>query len=285
MSERLLNTLPLADIELPPTEDDLPYDDGMPMETNRHRQQMTLLLETIENAWSGRDDFFVGGNMFVYFSPEQVKDYDFKGPDFFAVVGVPRRDRKSWVTWQEGKAPDVIIELLSTSTARFDKTEKKRIYQNRLRTPEYFWYDPFSAEWAGFRLHGNVYQPIKPDRQGRLVSQSLDLALVRWDGVYSDVEARWLRWATLEGELLPTGRELADQAWLLAEEERLRADAAQELADVAQQHAASAQQQAEAAQQQAKAAQQQAHSEHQRAEALARMLARYEAQFGQLSEE
>jgi len=256
MTQTTIHHLPLADIELPPTEDDLPYDDGMPMETNRHRQQMSLLLETIENAWSGRDDFFVGGNMFVYFSPQQVKDYDFKGPDFFAVVGVPRRDRKSWVTWQEGKAPDVIIELLSSSTAQYDKTEKKQIYQNRLRAPEYFWYDPFTGEWAGFRLRGNVYQPLKPDREGRLISQSLDLALVRWDGVYSDVSARWLRWQTLEGELLPTGRELADQAWLLAEEERLRAEAETQRAE----------------------------AERRRADELATLLARYQAEFGSLPE-
>lgn len=271
MAQAVIETLPFVDIEIPPTEDDLPYDDGMPMETNRHRQQMTLLLETIENAWSGRDDFFVGGNMFVYFSPQQVKDYDFKGPDFFAVVGVPRRDRKSWVTWQEGKAPDVIIELLSTSTAQYDKTEKKRIYETRLRAPEYFWYDPFSGEWAGFRLRGNSYQPIKPDKQGRLVSQSLDLALVRWDGVYSDVEACWLRWETIDGELLPTGRELADHAWLQVEEERLRAEAAQREAEVAQREAEAAQRDAEAAQH--------------RADELTVLLARYQAQFGQLPEE
>jgi hypothetical protein len=44
------------------------------------------------------------------------------------------------------------------------------------------------------------------------------LALVRWTGAYREVEAIWLRWATLEGELLPTAQELAQQ-------ERRRADA------------------------------------------------------------
>jgi hypothetical protein len=47
------------------------------------------------------------------------------------------------------------------------------------------------------------------DSQGRLISQCLDLALLRWDGIYQDVEARWLRWATLEGALLPTPQEVA----------------------------------------------------------------------------
>lgn len=216
MAQATLPT-PFYYFDLPPTEDELPSDDGIPMETLRHRLQMNLLIEPIELAWADRNDFFVNGNMFVYFSPDQVMDYDFRGPDFFAVLDVPKRERKSWVVWQEGKGPDVIIELLSESTAHFDKTEKKRIYQNRLRAPEYYWYDPFTAEWAGFQLQKGVYQPLRPDKAGRLISPLMNLALVRWDGVYGDVETRWLRWATLDGDPLPTGRELAEQ-------ERQRAD-------------------------------------------------------------
>ncbi len=253
MSTRLLSP-PVLEFELPPTEDELLYDDGMPMATLRHRLQMNLLIEPIELAWADRDDFFISGNMFVYFSPNQVMDYDFRGPDFFAVLGVPKRERKSWVIWQEGKGPDVIIELLSESTARQDKSEKKQIYQNRLRVPEYYWYDPFTAEWAGFTLQKGVYQPIRPDKAGRLISSQMNLALVHWDGVYGDVEARWLRWATLDGVLLPTGREWAEQERERAEQERERAE---------QERIRAEQAEAEAA-------------------ALGQMLARYQAQFGDL---
>jgi hypothetical protein len=125
---------------------------------------------------------------------------------------LPRREHKSWVVWQEGKGPDVVIELLSERTAALDKGEKKQIYQECLRVPEYFWFDPFSAEWAGFALQEGVYQPLVPDAQERLVSQRVGLALVRWEGAYQGVSARWLRWATLEGPLLPTGSELAERA-------------------------------------------------------------------------
>jgi len=89
--------------------------------------------------------------MFVYYSLEQARNQDFKGPDVFVVLVVPRRERKSWVVWEEGKGPDVVIELLSNSTAEHDKTAKKQTYQNRLRVPEYFWFDPFNPEdLAGF---------------------------------------------------------------------------------------------------------------------------------------
>ena len=61
-----------------PTQDYLPYDDGEPMESERHLYQMMLLIETLKQHWAGRDDFFIGGNMAVYFSSEQVKKKDFR---------------------------------------------------------------------------------------------------------------------------------------------------------------------------------------------------------------
>ncbi|MEB3339075.1 MAG: Uma2 family endonuclease, partial [Leptolyngbyaceae bacterium] len=137
-------------IQLPPTQYELPCDDGEPMETERHKVQLQLLTDALVPWLEARDDGYVGGNMFVYYSMAQVKNQDFKGPDFFAVVDVPKGERRSWVSWEEGKTPDVVIELLSESTAEVDKGVKKLIYQNRMHVPEYFWYDPFNPEdWAG----------------------------------------------------------------------------------------------------------------------------------------
>jgi Uma2 family endonuclease len=215
-----------ADWQDVPTQDDLLCDDGIPMETRRHKLQMDLLTTPLHNWLVASDrQGFVGGNMFVYFSPLQVRNQDYRGPDVFVVLDVSNADRKSWVVWEEGKAPDVVIELLSASTAQQDKTVKKQIYQQQLRVPEYFWYDPYHPEdFAGFSLERGVYQPILFDSQQRLVSQQLGLTLVRWQGSYMAAEAIWLRWATLAGELLPTDRELVVEEQQRAEEERQRAD-------------------------------------------------------------
>ena len=235
MSETTLTETGPLDIILPPTQDELPYDDGVPMESERHLLQMQLLIETLQLGWVERQDFYVGGNMFVYYSLEQVRNKDFKGPDVFVVQGVPRRERKSWVIWEEGKGPDVIIELLSESTAQQDKTEKKLIYQNQIRVPEYFWFDPFNSEdWAGFALRDGVYEPLKLDAQGRFVSQQLGLTLVRWQGSYKQVEAVWLRWATVEGVLLPISQEQAQQERQRAERERQRAEQERQRAEQAE---------------------------------------------------
>ena len=224
------------------------------METPRHRQQMNLLIETLSLHWADRSDFFAGGNMFLYFSLEQVRGRDFRGPDFFVVLGVPERERKSWVVWQEGRAPDVIIELLSESTATVDKGEKKQVYQDVLRVPEYFWYDPFSGELAGFHLSDGTYEEIAPDASGRLPSRRLGLLLVRWQGTYAGTEALWLRWATPDGALLPTSIERLEAERQRAETERRRAEAERQRTE----------------------------TERRRAEEAERRLAAFEARFGRL---
>ena len=198
-------------ITLPPTQAELPYSDGDPMESERHILQMQLLMDTLRTHWADRD-VFIGGNMFVYFSLQQVRNRDFRGSDFFVVLDVPRGERKSWVIWEEGKGPDVVIELLSESTAEEDRGRKMRVYQDWLRVPEYYWYDPFSAEWAGFKLSNRQYTPLAPDEQGRLTSDSLGLLLTRWTGTYKGIEATWLRFAQADGTLLPTPDEQAEAA-------------------------------------------------------------------------
>ena len=163
---------------LPPSSDELVVDDGEPMETARHSQQMMILIQSLEDAWRGRDDFYVGGNMFLYFSETQARRNDFRGPDVFVVLNTTRRERKAWVVWEEdGKTPDVIIELLFDRTEKVDRGEKMRIYAARLKVGEYFLFDPFSGLLEGYELdvlHG-AYVPKKPTAQGRLRCEQMGL--------------------------------------------------------------------------------------------------------------
>ena len=243
------------DVTIPPTEDELPYSDGEPMESQCHILQMHLLMDVLETAWADRP-VFIGGNMFVYFDIAQSRGRYFRGPDFFVVLDVPRRDRKSWVVWQEGKGPDVVVELLSEGTRRFDKGDKMLVYQEQLRVPEYYWYDPYSAEFAGFALRDGRYTPLAPDAQGGLFSQRLGLTLVPWRGVYQNVENVWLRFAAPDGSLLPTPEEKAAQA----------------------------EQVAEAATRQREEAERQREAAERRAAELEAQLARYRERFGDLGE-
>jgi Uma2 family endonuclease len=209
-----------------PTQDELPYSDGEPMESERHFFEIMMLLQPLRLAWAERDDYYAGGNMFVYFSPEQVKHNDFRGPDFFVVMGANgKHERKSWVMWEEGgKLPNLVIEFLSESTAAFDRKGKKLIYQDQWRTQEYFYFDPFTDEFEGFSLGPQGYEPMQPDGQGRFISRVTGLALRRWKGEFMGVKAPWLRWETLEGGLLPTPDEVAEQERVRTEQERVRTE-------------------------------------------------------------
>ncbi len=179
------------------------WSDEPPLESNLHLTQIILLIKCLEWLWQDREDYLATGNLTIYYSPNQKKSEYFRGPDFFVVLGTTRnQNRKSWVVWQEeGKYPNVIIEILSENTAKTDREEKKEIYQNTFRTPDYFWFDPYSLEFEGSTLIRGKYQPIEPNQQGWLWSEELGLYL----GIYADK----LRYFSPRGQLIPTPEEAA----------------------------------------------------------------------------
>ncbi|MFM6183438.1 MAG: Uma2 family endonuclease, partial [Dolichospermum sp.] len=97
---------------------------------------------------------------------------------------------------------------------------------------------PFNpSDFAGFSMGSDGYEPIIPDAQNRLLSKQLGLALVLWSGVFGYANTVWCRWATLDGVLLPTEHELAQEAQQQAQEAQHQAQEAQQQAQEAQQRA------------------------------------------------
>lgn len=223
----------------PPRGRDLPYSDGVPLESLWHRMTGDLLLACLQWHWRGREDFFAGANQFFYFDPAQAKNNDFLGPDFYVVKGVSHEPlRRSWVTWDEGgRVPNVIVELVSESTAAEDRGEKKRVYLQQLDVKEYFCFDPNGQVLEGWRKNGRRKPtPINPTTDGRLWSEELDLFLGSWTGEVYRYRDVWLRFFDANGTLIQT----------LSEAEAARA---QQEAARAQQEAARARQEAARAQQ------------------------------------
>ncbi|BAZ28013.1 hypothetical protein NIES4074_04430 [Cylindrospermum sp. NIES-4074] len=190
------------------------YSDEPEMESSLHYMQLLLLVTSLEWLWRDKNDYFIGANLTIYFSRQQLKNREFRGPDFFLVKQTEKRPRNSWVLWEEdGKYPNLIIELLSTSTANVDKTLKKNLYQDRFHTPEYFWFSPDTLEFAGFHIVGSEYQEITPNTNGWRWSQEL--------GLYLGIESGKLRYFTAEGSLVPTPEEAALQTQLELEQQTL----------------------------------------------------------------
>lgn len=197
-----------------------PETDGAPMtETDIHRRQLLDLLFALDMFFQSSPDVYVAGNLMLYYvegDPSQSI-----APDVFVVRGISKGDRRVYKTWEEGKAPDVVIELTSSSTRLNDLGAKKGIYE-ALGVQEYFVFDPL-VEYLrpvllGYRLSGPGYQPMTAEP---LFSEVLGLELRVVDG--------WLRFYNrATGQLLRTPAEEHD-ARQAAEEElaRLRAELAQ----------------------------------------------------------
>jgi Uma2 family endonuclease len=205
------------DIMLPPTN---LYSDEPPLETDFHRRQIDLLIRLLEFWWRDRSDFYISGNLTVYYNEQQLKKRDFRGPDIFVVLGAEKKDRRSWAIWEEGgKYPNVVIELLSSSTEAVDRGKKKDLYQDVWRVPEYYWFHPETLEFAGFHLVNSQYEAIAPTDTGRLQSLQLELEL--------GIHERQLRWFTADGDLIPLPEEV----------ERQRAEQAEQAKEQAQKRA------------------------------------------------
>jgi Uma2 family endonuclease len=216
---------------------DLPFDlvteDGIPMDHFLDSVQLSLFRSVIGQlmAEQGRTDYCIGGNNFVYYSPQQAWDvYEgrpyYRGPDLFFVDHVPQQPRKAWVSWEEsGRLPDLIVEFLSPSTEKVDREDKMDLYARIFRTPEYYLYDFDTAILEAYRLSGTAYRPVRPDRNGRFRSDVLGLDLGIWHGVVDNWDAAWIRPFFPDGRLAPTreeaGHRRADEAE--AELARLRA--------------------------------------------------------------
>jgi Uma2 family endonuclease len=197
------------------------WSDEPPLESDLHRDQIDLLIRLLRAWWRDQQQGYVSGNLTIYYSPNQKKSEDFRGSDFFVVLGATVQERRSWVVWQEGgQYPHVIVELLSDSTASVDRGLKKDLYQNTWRIPEYFWFHPDTLEFEGFRLMNGVYDAIAQTSEGWRWSQQLQL--------YLGIHERKLRFFTAQGRLVPlpeqAAQQRAEQAEAALAQERQRAE-------------------------------------------------------------
>lgn len=183
-----------------------PTSDGKPMaETEVHRDLMFRLIQTLSRFFAGQH-VCVSGNLFIFY--EQGNRRRHISPDVFVARGVEERVRLNYLVWEEGKGPDLVIELTSSSTRHEDQTRKMVRYRDTLRVKEYFLFDPFGdyldPRLQGFRLRGGTYVPVRP-RGGRLPSQVIGLHLEQ-DG--DDLRL----WNPQTEAWVPTPGELLEQA-------------------------------------------------------------------------
>jgi Uma2 family endonuclease len=158
-----------------------PSSDGRPVaETDWHLDAMIILLETLKRFYAADPTTYVAGNMLVFYEPGNKCKH--VSPDVFVVKGVPKHQRPNFLIWEEGKGPDLVIELTSATTRKEDFKQKFQVYRDIMKVREYFLFDPredyLDPPMQGYRLQGGEYRPIEP-LDDRLPSEVLGLHLVR----------------------------------------------------------------------------------------------------------
>jgi len=233
---------PRSPKEVLPTMYDLPSEDpeepGLPDQF--HLLQPRLLDESFCPPNYPSDEIFVASDLNLYYDSRNPLWY--KRPDWFAVLGVSRlyeqRDlRLSYVVWQEGVYPFIVVELLSPGTEKEDLGQTLRdieqppgkweVYEQILRIPYYAVFDRYKYELRMFKLDGGRYAEVALS-EPRFWIPELELGLGVWQGRYQDIEQPWLRWYDGTGNWVLTSTEhekqLAEQERRRAEQERRRAE-------------------------------------------------------------
>ncbi len=212
---------PRSPKEVLPTMYDLKSEDpgepGLPDEF--HDLQPELLRLTFRPPNYPADQVFVASDLNLYYDPRHPRWY--KRPDWFAVLGVSRlyeeKDlRLSYVTWQEGVNPFVVVELLSPGTEQEDLGQTLReasqpptkweVYEQILRVPYYLVFNRYTDELQAFGLMTSRYQALTLEEQG-LWLEEVQLGLGLWQGTYQGIDRLWLRWYDRGGNWIPTPAE------------------------------------------------------------------------------
>ena len=219
-----------------PTMYDLPSEDpeepGLP--DNFHDFQPQLLRETFCPPLYQPEQFFIARDMNLYYDVRHVNWY--KRPDWFVVLNTsPQFEgdlRLSYVIWQEGINPFIVVELLSPSTEKEDLGQTVRevhqpptkweVYERILRIPYYVMFSRYTDELKIFELVGNRYQELKLTAPQFWFTE-IELGLGVWSGTYERIERKWLRWYNAQNIWIPTPAEQLIQERQRAEQERQRA--------------------------------------------------------------
>ncbi len=205
-----------------PTMYDLPSEDpeepGLPDEF--HDLQPQLLSATLRLVDVKSDRIFTGTDLNLYYDAEHKW---YKRPDWFVAIGVPRlydkHDmRMSYVVWDEGVSPSVIVELLSEGTDKEDlgltkaqpgkAPTKWDVYEQILKVPNYVVYDRYKDILRAYRLVQGQYQAIEIENE-RIWMPELKAELGLWQGEYQGITRKWLRWLDADGNWISTPEEKA----------------------------------------------------------------------------
>ncbi len=147
------------------------------IQRDRHLRSNTNLFTVFDNRYANDPSVGVFSDLKMVWGIPGLKE---PAPDVAVVPNLQNQDedtdRPTFDVKKEGTRPCLVIEVMSPSYPG-DDTSKVEIYE-QAGISEYIIINPHSEkvrpfyEIWGYQLVGGQYQPIKPDKQGRLLSQT-----------------------------------------------------------------------------------------------------------------
>ncbi len=223
---------PLSPRETLPTMYDLPSENHGELGVDQfHSFQSELLWLTFSPANYKSDRIFSASDLNLYYDVHHQNWY--KRPDWFGVVGVPKlydsqELRLSYVIWQEGVNPHIVVELLSPSTEKEDLGESRlreqisqngnaenppskwEVYEKILRIPYYVIFSRYTDQMRVFTLQSDRY--VEKDlTELKVWMTEIELGIGLWKGEYKGVQRLWLRFYDHNENWILTDAEQSEQ--------------------------------------------------------------------------
>jgi Putative restriction endonuclease len=225
------------------TEDDTPVDNFY---SEKQGKLSTHTLYAASHPFGKGRSFIAVADVGLYNSPDSKP----LAPDVMISLDVTlpeniwEKRKRSYLIWEFGKTPEVVMEIVSNKIGGEDGEKLTRYSQ--MRIPYYVIYDPekqlsdqvlriYELQATAYVLRTDHWLP------------SIGLGLVFWHGRFEDRVDTWLRWCDRDGNLLLTGDERAAQERQRAEQEQERAEQERQRAEQEQERAEQERQRAEQA--------------------------------------
>lgn len=226
-----------------PNANNLVTEDDTPVDNFASAKQQRLLVSALYSS-AQEQTFLAEANIGIFYKDNHPAIV----PDVFLSldVEVPEnwwdKQNRSYLVWHFGKAPEVVIEIVSNKVGN-ELENKLRIYE-KIRVSYYIVYDP--GQQLGeqilyiHELQGNRYVETP-----EMWFQQVGLGLRLWEGEFEGRQDIWLRWCYQDGNVLLIGDERTEQERLEKEQQQQRAQQAENRAEQAENRAEQAEQRAQ----------------------------------------
>ena len=204
-------------------------EDDTPVDNLASEKQQRLLTEPLYSNWL-HSPFLAAANVGIFAGINQPPIV----PDMFLSLGVQpatnwwQKQHRSYFLWEFGKAPEVVVEMVSNKKGG-ELSRKLKDYA-QLGVLYYVVYDPEkqvqTTPLVVYELHVGEYFARKDTHLAKV-----GLSLTLWTGVFEQRHDTWLRWAESNGTIILTGAERAAQEKARAEEAEAKAEEAVTLAE------------------------------------------------------